>query len=1174
MILHSLEVENFQILQKAHLTFGRGLNVLFGPNDLGKSSLAEALRTAFLLPVTSSQNREYVPWTTDHVPRVIVFFEVNDSMWKITKEFGVGSRGSSFLERIGESGAVLPEAQGRAVEGKLRELLTWGIPVPGGRGAPRGLPQSYLTTALLGRQEEVTAILDASLENDGVDTGLSFVTTALGALGQDSLVGNLIQRLEDRVAGAFTPAGKVKANGPLGELARKINNQDLYLGNLSDDLSKSAEIEGKVQSLSDQKHRRTEEHVNLQRRLQLLRATRNAQDELQKLRAHHQALEKARLTLAEAEANVETRKTKYEQADAVLRNADVELRRARERLASVSATRDEVLKNSQTAADARQAQLFARREAALRREQAAQEVLQAGKDVESRRQEFACRKQTYQGAMLAVRGAENLVDLSALVVQCQQGNQAIETLKSLQKKWDGLAAEMNQLQGALTTCEASLEEAERIALAKKEALATAERTALDQRARAESLRASLIRAESAEQEALRATAQAKATIASSQRLTEAETLLADLDADEGQLEAKLATNASKKEACEAMRNSTVPIPIRPALVAAGLGVAFMVALGLELKLQSFVIAGASMAAALLGAVVVAVVFRNRRLRQAEQEYRRRTEDLLSVRQGILEERNKIAVKRGVAQLRVDSGRSEWDQAIARMPDPQAALEQAAVRLEDSRREIEQFKKELANLEIPVPQNGFVSPDQVEAARQAALLLKEKVKQTRSLRDAAQQRLAEAQARAEAAKPAAIAVDLVALQQKLKAAQLKVGNQLAPCHEDAQTQLRLANQTAGDMERETRLAEGRLLDAQSRLEGLVALFEKPADQVLAEAVKEREDVQAALECLAQKLSTEKETIEHQLTEAELEMNRRSEVFTAAKGEADEAALARDEAQENRYQAQKSFDFLQQLIPCSSLTAAEVAFDQARNDLETYSPGASFAAQELTAGESLLEHCQTELRTIQTELDAARGQLELVGGAVVREQYDQESEALDGLRKAAEELEFELRATKHLLEVLKTAEAKHAAHLGRSLAKPVNDMFTDLAGKRYRQVNLDPSLRMRNVEAIGGEREIASLSVGTRDQLATLLRLALAAQLKTVLILDDQLAQSDQKRLDWFRKRLRSSVREHQHQIIVITCRPLDYVGTEEMPPPFGCGRFENEEGLTVIDLEQVSSCLVA
>jgi uncharacterized protein YhaN len=130
-----------------------------------------------------------------------------------------------------------------------------------------------------------------------------------------------------------------------------------------------------------------------------------------------------------------------------------------------------------------------------------------------------------------------------------------------------------------------------------------------------------------------------------------------------------------------------------------------------------------------------------------------------------------------------------------------------------------------------------------------------------------------------------------------------------------------------------------------------------------------------------------------------------------------------------------------------------------------------------------------------------------------------------------------------------------------------MFLEFTGTRYAHVNLDPGLRVQTIATMGNDRELASLSVGTRDQLATILRLALAAHLKSVLLLDDQLTHSDPQRLDWFRSKLRASVQNHDHQIIVITCRPLDYLRAEEMPVP-PSERFESADGkLTVVDLER-------
>ena len=73
----------------------------------------------------------------------------------------------------------------------------------------------------------------------------------------------------------------------------------------------------------------------------------------------------------------------------------------------------------------------------------------------------------------------------------------------------------------------------------------------------------------------------------------------------------------------------------------------------------------------------------------------------------------------------------------------------------------------------------------------------------------------------------------------------------------------------------------------------------------------------------------------------------------------------------------------------------------------------------------------------------------------------------------------------------------------------------------------------------------MSVGTREQLSTLYRLSLAEYLGTTVVLDDQLVQSDDTRMDWFRALLAEKARAFQ--IIVFTCRPEDYLEASAMVP---------------------------
>ena len=166
----SLEVTWFQGIKSAHVDFEPGLNVLYGPNDLGKSTLVTALRAALLLPVTATEAEKYHPWHADENASVtLVFCDGTGKYWRVEKTFGGHAGAKLLFSKDGLS--WVSEAKGRDVEGKLRTLLPWGVALPGGAGAGKGLPKTFLTNALLGPQDEVASILEGGLGKDGADSG-------------------------------------------------------------------------------------------------------------------------------------------------------------------------------------------------------------------------------------------------------------------------------------------------------------------------------------------------------------------------------------------------------------------------------------------------------------------------------------------------------------------------------------------------------------------------------------------------------------------------------------------------------------------------------------------------------------------------------------------------------------------------------------------------------------------------------------------------------------------------------------------------------------------------------------------------------------------------------------------------------------------------------------------
>ena len=133
---------------------------------------------------------------------------------------------------------------------------------------------------------------------------------------------------------------------------------------------------------------------------------------------------------------------------------------------------------------------------------------------------------------------------------------------------------------------------------------------------------------------------------------------------------------------------------------------------------------------------------------------------------------------------------------------------------------------------------------------------------------------------------------------------------------------------------------------------------------------------------------------------------------------------------------------------------------------------------------------------------------------------------------------------LLEQMKQADAAQASNLGQALAPAIAAKFEALTQKRYEDVRLTAQLATEGIVVAGTIRPAERISVGTREQLSTLYRLCLAEYLGTMVVLDDQLVQSDVKRMDWFRALLAEKARAFQ--IIVFTCRPADYVLASAMP----------------------------
>src|SRR5450631_2059701 len=141
MRLHRLRITSFAAIGNVDVEFGPGLNVLYGPNDLGKSTVVAAIRLGLLLPHTSTHCDQYVGWTGGEDPTVEMTFETEaQRIWRIRKQFGKG--GSSLLQESKNGRTSMMWSAGGRWTRSCGRFCVGAFPSPAARAALRDFRQA------------------------------------------------------------------------------------------------------------------------------------------------------------------------------------------------------------------------------------------------------------------------------------------------------------------------------------------------------------------------------------------------------------------------------------------------------------------------------------------------------------------------------------------------------------------------------------------------------------------------------------------------------------------------------------------------------------------------------------------------------------------------------------------------------------------------------------------------------------------------------------------------------------------------------------------------------------------------------------------------------------------------------------------------------------------------
>jgi hypothetical protein len=1066
MQLIRLQVSNFAAIGQAEIEFGPGLNVLYGPNDLGKSTVAESIRLALLLPHTSSHSQPYVTWSGGGEPFVeLTFASEEQRIWRVRKQFG--RTGSSQLD-FSKNGKDFEDVErGRGVDGKLREILRWGIPEPGGMNAPKGLPGSFLASALLSTQEDVSGILRSTLQDDSTGSGKDQIAAALQAIAQDPLFIELLRKTQERRDAAYTEKGaKKKAKGSIfQEAADRVNEARYEKDRWQETVDASEGEESRLRDLTARRESKREKLANAA--------------------AHYASLELLARQTADRFVSQER-----------VRQAEGELNRIHKLRSDVEAGERRLTEMTRRAGDSDSAV-----ESAKQRHTQAQAKLAAAREAARLEQSDPAFSDTQ--ILLRKNEAERALQKAELNIQ---------TILAAK----GLADAASQKQS-------ELQEQERVVKEKAKALLDVE--AREKQASDELVHCDLLKKILELQNAIR---QRKAAQDEAVRRTQLETRFRSASDERARLVAqRAAITVPQDRSLASMRRLAEDLAAARGALNVGLVATLTPYRPIELALRTD------------GGETTS------RSTAQPQEIEANAEFELTIA--------------GIATIHVKGGRREAQAKVAALeerwkdevqPHFSAALvsdlEGLAGKIDEARHldaTIKHHEVDLRSLEEQIsPLSGVAE----------------------KLRDATE--FAEALHRALGfADLDRLGAEVTALEPGAATKLTRRGQQLSATLDEARQKANQFRKDRAVAEERARYLEQALHSANAARDLALQSFPQGVDAALTAVNSEREShvrqirsLSATLESLLEKIAARDKRLRTAEQTAQNELHQAAIGMEAARKER-EAVIAERASEEGGLKE------LRNLRDATNLALAEDTLRLAKERFELLPvPSRIVDNDEAIAAKSEVTALQSDLAFLNDEFNQAKGALEHIGGAVARERLSEATEALELAERREKEIEADSEAWKLLLEQMKEADAAQASNLGMALTPAIADRFTALTRDRYQNVKLNAQLGTDGVVLAGAVRSAFSLSLGTRDQLSTLFRLSLAEYLATAVVLDDQLVQSDGPRMQWFQELLYEKAK--LFQIVVLTCRPSDYLLSTSFVPANGPIHLDmNDHPVRAVDL---------
>ncbi len=189
MIIHRVRVRRFRKLRDRDLVCGPGLNVVYGSNDAGKSTLHLAFAAA-LYPVSPTEVLTFAPWGEEQAGAIAIEFEADERRFVLHKDFrsrrvvleGNGLRIEDAREVAREIGAMLGLEGGKLFRATAH-IRQWELAAVENEGREIGARLAQIVTGGDANAVKILSKLDDRIKR--LEVGLSRPANAPGPLKRD-----------------------------------------------------------------------------------------------------------------------------------------------------------------------------------------------------------------------------------------------------------------------------------------------------------------------------------------------------------------------------------------------------------------------------------------------------------------------------------------------------------------------------------------------------------------------------------------------------------------------------------------------------------------------------------------------------------------------------------------------------------------------------------------------------------------------------------------------------------------------------------------------------------------------------------------------------------------------------------------------------------------------------